>query len=115
MVLRASPVADETVVTPPQPSADASAAAHCLRTRSSITGDRARYFCRIRSIAVASCMQQPLSQLPIPTIRICSALVTRSSKEDRKLVATAPLSGAGDVGHAEARNRLGGEYLALAK
>jgi hypothetical protein len=65
--------AAETVVTPPQPSADASAAAHCLRMRSSITADRAEYFCRIRSIAVASCMQQPWSKHPIPAIRICSS------------------------------------------
>ena len=61
-VFRASPVAAETVVTPPQPMADASAAAHCLRIRSSITGDRAKYFCRIRTIVVASCMHRRSSK-----------------------------------------------------
>jgi len=71
MVFRASPVAAETVVTPPQPMADDSAAAHCLRIRSSITGDRAKYFCRIRSIVVASCMHRRSSKNRIPTRRIC--------------------------------------------
>ena len=67
-----SPVAAETVVTPPQPMADASAAAHCLRIRSSITGHRAKYTCRIRSIDAASCMHRPSSKYRIPTRRNCS-------------------------------------------
>src|SRR5208337_1009852 len=68
-----SPVATETVVTPPQPSAEASAAAHCLRIRSSISGESAKYFWRIPSIVVASCMHErsPISQ--IPTTPICSS------------------------------------------
>ena len=56
IVLCDIPVAATTAATPPHPTAVASAAAHCRRTRSSITGPSDLNFCRIRLIRAASCM-----------------------------------------------------------
>ncbi len=56
IVVRDNPLAWATRVTPPQPSSRASAAAHCLRIRSSISGASVQYIRRIRSIARASCI-----------------------------------------------------------
>jgi hypothetical protein len=61
IVLRAKPVAVATRVTPPQPRAKASVAAHCRRILSSIRGASARYFCRIASTMVVSSIRQPSS------------------------------------------------------
>ena len=60
----ARPVAADTHDTPPHPRAQASAAAHWRRTRSSITGERDRYFCRIRSATIPSCMLASSSHHP---------------------------------------------------
>ena len=50
----------------------ASAAAHCRRTRSSITGANAEYFFPIRLIVAASCMPRASQFLPNQPRRICS-------------------------------------------
>ena len=73
IVFLAKPVATATVETPPQPNAIASVAAHCLRIRSSIIGDKARNFSRTRSVVVASCMRpRSKSTLRLAT-GICSS------------------------------------------
>jgi hypothetical protein len=71
MVSRARPVARETAVTPPQPKAEASAAAHCRRMRSSITGDSARYFYRMHSIVFESRMRPRSLHAQNPERLIC--------------------------------------------
>src|SRR5438552_15340233 len=54
IVFRAKPVASATEVTPPQPKADASVAAHCRRIRSSIRSESERYLSRIRLMVAVS-------------------------------------------------------------
>src|SRR5262249_34118622 len=72
MVVRDNPVAAATAETPPQPRSAASAAAHCRRVRSSITGPRASNLRRTRSMADASCMPSLLPIHPRLTSEKCS-------------------------------------------
>ena len=85
-VLRANPVAIATVLTPPHPTATASAPAHRRRIRSSIPGNSNRYLWRIRSTMVVS-IHYPSSESQERQHYfaqvICSRLLTTDSNRSR--------------------------------
>src|SRR5487761_38310 len=76
IVGRDKPVARAASEIPPQPASRASAAAHCLRLRSSNSTATKRNLRRIRASTFASCMRRSSHlppQSPIPTIPICQS------------------------------------------
>ena len=73
IVGRDKPVARATSEIPPQPTSRASAAAHCLRLRSSNSTATKRNLRRIRASTFASCMRKSSHLPPQSPIPICQS------------------------------------------